>query len=332
MAEQDWLNKDFYAVLGVSKDASDSDITKAYRKLARKYHPDLNKTPEAEEKFKEISEAYDVLSDKDQRQKYDAIRSLGAGGARFAGGSGGSFDAGQFSDMFGSMFGNGGGSRTYTYSSGSGGPDLSDLFGSMFSGGSRGSAGFGSSFPREGKDRTANITLTLHQAVKGATVNIREGGLSFKTRIPAGVHDGQRIRIPGKGEAGRNGGTPGDLYITIAVKPDPTGRFTQDGDDLVLKLPVTIGEATFGSTVEAHDFDGKSFKIKIPAGSASGRKLRVRGRGVDDGRTKGDLIVVLDVLLPDSLNADQEKALHAFDKASGDFNRHIADLRRGGAA
>lgn len=341
MAEQDWLTKDFYAVLGVSKDASDSDITKAYRKLARKYHPDLNKTPEAEEKFKDISEAYDVLSNKEQRQKYDAIRSLGAGGARFSGGSGaGGFNAGQFSDLFGSMFGNSGfgagsngGSRTYTYSTGTGGPDLSDLLNGMFGGGARGGTGFGAEQEtRKGGDRNAHISLTFRQAVEGATVNLSADGQSFKTRIPAGVRDGQKIRIPGKGEPGIGGGANGDLYIAVTVKPDPAGIFTAEGRDLHMRLPVTVAEAMLGGTVEARDFDGQTFKIKVPQGAGNGKKLRVRGRGIDDGRDKGDLIVELDVQVPQDLSAEQRKALKAFDKASAAFNADVARSReRGGS-
>ncbi|MFR1605452.1 MAG: DnaJ domain-containing protein [Bifidobacterium pseudocatenulatum] len=173
MAENEWLSKDFYKVLGVSKDATDDEITKAYRKLARKYHPDLNKTKEAEEKFKDISEAYDVLSNKDNRQKYDAIRQFGMGGARFAGGSGaGGFDAGAFSDIFGSMFGGGAGAGAYgtggngsriRFQTGGGNPNINDIF-SMFGGGAGGPAGAGNPYggsyeqaaqPEDGEDRNS---------------------------------------------------------------------------------------------------------------------------------------------------------------------------------
>ena len=222
MAENEWLSKDFYKVLGVSKDATDAEITKAYRKLARKYHPDLNKTKEAEEKFKDISEAYDVLSNKENRQKYDAIRQFGMGGARFAGGSGqGGFDAGAFSDIFGSMFGGGAGmggngSRIRFQTNGGGNPNLNDIF-SMFGGGA-GGPGAGSAYerygaddyeqpqPENGEDRNSKIRLTFRQAVKGATVSLSADGKKFKTHIPAGVHDGQKIRLTGKGKPGRNGG------------------------------------------------------------------------------------------------------------------------------
>ncbi|MEO5390250.1 DnaJ domain-containing protein, partial [Bifidobacterium bifidum] len=197
MAENEWLSKDFYKVLGVSKDATEDDITKAYRKLARKYHPDLNKTKEAEERFKDISEAYDVLSNKEQRQKYDAIRQFGMGGARFSGGSGqGGFDASGFSDIFGSMFGGNGGNVRFS-TSGGGPSNLNDIF-SMFGGaaGGRGGASYGGSrygnpyeeppTPQRGDDRKSKITLTFRQAVKGATVSLRVDGKQFKTHIPAG--------------------------------------------------------------------------------------------------------------------------------------------------
>lgn len=328
MAEQDWLNKDFYAVLGVGKDASDSDITKAYRQLARKYHPDLNKEPGAEEKFKDISEAYDVLSNPEQRRKYDAIRSLGAGGARFTGGGGSSYGAGDFSDLFGSMFGNAGsgngGRVRYSYSTSGGPGDFSDLFGNVFNS----ATGGGFQARSAGKDRNAHLTLTFRQAVEGTTASLSvAGGGTFKTHIPAGIRDGQRIRIPGKGEPGTGGGSAGDLYITVTVTPDPSGRFTLDGRDIIMDMPVTLGEAAFGATVEARDFSGATLKIRIPAGARNGQRLRVKGRGVDDGRDKGDLIAVLDVQMPGELNAAQKKALKDFDEASQGFAQDVARRR-----
>ncbi|MFZ2439321.1 MAG: DnaJ domain-containing protein, partial [Bifidobacterium adolescentis] len=265
MAENEWLSKDFYKVLGVSKDATDAEITKAYRKLARKYHPDLNKTKEAEEKFKDISEAYDVLSNKENRQKYDAIRQFGMGGARFAGGSGqGGFDAGAFSDIFGSMFGGGAGmggngSRIRFQTNGGGNPNLNDIF-SMFGGGA-GGPGAGSAYerygaddyeqpqPENGEDRNSKIRLTFRQAVKGATVSLSADGKKFKTHIPAGVHDGQKIRLTGKGKPGRNGGKNGDLYLHITVAEDP--KFTLRGRDIIMPLPITVSQAVNGAKVTA---------------------------------------------------------------------------------
>ena len=270
MAENEWLSKDFYKVLGVSKDASDDDIKKAYRKLARKYHPDVNKTKEAEEKFKDISEAYDVLSKKEDRQKYDAIRQFGMGGARFAGGSGtGGFDASGFSDIFGSMFGQGAGgngSRIRFSTSGGGPNNINDIF-SMFGGaagqGGQPYGGYGQSpygnaggygyeeapRPENGEDRNSKISLTLRQAVKGATVSLSVDGKKFKAHVPAGVKDGQKIKLAGKGKPGINGGKAGDLYLHVTVKPDAT--FSMRGHDIVMDLPVTVGQAVAGGKVAA---------------------------------------------------------------------------------
>ncbi|KAA8828334.1 J domain-containing protein [Bifidobacterium tissieri] len=340
MAENEWLNKDFYKVLGVSKDASADEITKAYRKLARKYHPDLNKTKEAEEKFKDISEAYDVLSNKDQRQKYDAIRQFGMGGARFAGGSGqGGFDASGFSDIFGSMFGAGaggpGGSRIRFSTGGQGGPDLNDIF-SAFGGaagarpGGYGAGGYSYEEPprpERGKDRNSKITLTTRQAVKGATVSLSMDGSKFKTHIPAGVKDGQKIRLAGKGHAGLNGGAHGDLYLTVHVKSDDT--FSMRGRDVVMDLPVTIVEAACGGKVSARDIDGEVVTFKVPAGSSSGAEVRIKGKGVQSPKGNGDLIGRIMVQVPDSLGLRQRKSLKDFDNLSEDFNARVASQRMG---
>lgn len=339
MAENEWLNKDFYKVLGVSKDASEADITKAYRKLARKYHPDLNKTKEAEEKFKDVSEAYDVLNNKESRQKYDAIRSFGAGGARFAGGSGaGGFDASGFSDMFGSMFGGAGGSMpgggnirfTTTGGSGGAGPDLGSMFGSMFGGGMPGSAAGGQGYaqqavPEKGEDRHSSVTLSFRQAVKGATVSLKMGSHQFKAHIPAGVNDGQKIRLAGKGKPGRNGGEAGDLYLKVSVTPDP--RFSMDGVNLIGTLPVTVSEAALGATIETRDYDGKTLRVKVPSGTSSGTKLRVRGAGVHTNRTTGDLLLEVQVRLPKRLGAAAKRAIKEFAEHTESFEDSVRSER-----
>lgn len=330
MAENEWLNKDFYKVLGVSKDATTDEIKKAYRKLARKYHPDVNKTKEAEEKFKDISEAYDVLSNKDERQKYDAIRQFGMGGARFAGGSGaGGFDASGFSDIFGSMFGGGapGGSRVRFQTSGGGQPNLNDIF-SMFGGGAGAQSGapygggYGAGYeepaqPERGEDRNSKITLTFRQAVKGVTVSLSADGRKFKTHIPAGVKDGQRIRLSGKGKPGRNGGAPGDMYLQISVTEDP--RFSMRGHDLVMNLPVTVGEAVAGGKVETTDIDGNTVSFKIPAGSSSGAEVKVAGHGVHSGNQTGDLIGRVEIHVPAKPNMSAKHAAKKFDEAAGAY-------------
>ena len=333
MAENEWLSKDFYKVLGVSKDATDAEITKAYRKLARKYHPDLNKTKEAEEKFKDISEAYDVLSNKENRQKYDAIRQFGMGGARFAGGSGqGGFDAGAFSDIFGSMFGGGAGmggngSRIRFQTNGGGNPNLNDIF-SMFGGGA-GGPGAGSAYerygaddyeqpqPENGEDRNSKISLTLRQAVKGATVSLSVDGKKFKAHVPAGVKDGQKIKLAGKGKPGINGGKAGDLYLHVTVKPD--AAFSMRGHDIVMDLPVTVGQAVAGGKVEAKDIDGNPVTFKVPAGSSSGAEVKLTGLGVQRSNQPGDLIGRVQIMVPAKPGLAVKHAAKEFDEKAGDY-------------
>lgn len=335
MAENEWLSKDFYKVLGVSKDASEAEITKAYRKLARQYHPDLNQTKEAEEKFKDISEAYDVLNDKDSRQKYDAIRQFGMGGARFAGGSGtGGFDASGFSDIF-SMFGGGapGGARV-RFGGGAGQPNINDIF-SMFGGAGAQGGGYAGGHPyaeyqsapqpEDGEDRTSAINLTFRQAVKGATVSLSAGGTKFKTHIPAGVKNGQKIRLGGKGRPGRNGGKAGDLYLTVTVGDDP--KFTMRGRDIVMDLPVTVGEAVAGAKVEAKDVDGGTVTFKVPAGSSSGAEIRVAGKGVQVGNEPGDLVGRVQIRVPAKPGMGLKHAAKEFDRTSGDFAAQVAAER-----
>ena len=341
MAENEWLSKDFYKVLGVSNEATDDEITKAYRKLARKYHPDLNKTKEAEEKFKDISEAYDVLNNKESRQKYDAIRQFGMGGARFAGGSGaGGFDASGFSDIFGSMFGGagmGGNGSRIRFQTNGGNPNLNDIF-SMF-GGAAGQgagaygAGAGSPYsayeqaaqPEDGEDRNSKINLTFRQAVKGATVSLSAGGRKFKTHIPAGVKDGQKIRLAGKGKPGRNGGKNGDLYLQISVAEDP--KFTMRKRDIIMALPITVGQAVAGAKVSAKDIDGNEVTFKVPAGSSSGTEVRLSGKGVANPRGDGDLIGRVEIRIPDRPGLAVKRAAKEFDKACGDFADELAKER-----
>lgn len=347
MAENEWLAKDFYKVLGVSKDADESTITKAYRKLARKYHPDLNKTKEAEEKFKDVSEAYDVLKDKQTRQRYDAIRQFGAGGARFSGGAGGAgFDASGFSDIFSSMFGAegmgaGGNTRVRFTTSGSG-PDIGNIF-SMFGGSGAQSAGFqsaggfgGSQFaqsaqsdsmntPKRGDDITSKITLTFKQAFKGATVSLRSGGESFKTHVPAGVRDGQKIRLAGKGKAGQFGGSNGDMYLHVSVTP--SDKFSLRDNDLVAKLPVTVSEAVHGAKVTLLNVDGEPVKFNVPSGSSSGDEIRVSGAGVPG--KDGSFIGIVEIHVPSKSTMSIKRAAKEFDKACGDaYVQSVAELRQ----
>lgn len=316
MASQDWLEKDFYQILGVSKDVGDAELKKTYRKLARKYHPDSNPgDAAAEAKFKEISEAFSVLSDKEQRSEYDQIRAMGAGGARFtAGGAGGP----GFEDIFGGMFGGaGGGGQRFTFQQGApGGYD--DIFGGMFGGGPRAPRG-----PRPGRDVTASVTLDLETAVHGDTVTLQSSNGQVKIKVPAGVGDGKKIRARGKGEPSPDGGPAGDLILTINVRKHPV--FEREGNNLRVKLPVTFTEAALGATIEVPTLGGEPVKLKIQPGTPSGRILRVKGRGVHAAKATGDLLAEVQVAVPSHMSDKAKEALEAFREAMPDENPR-ADL------
>ncbi len=322
MASQDWFEKDFYAILGVSQDADAAAIKRTYRKKARTMHPDHNVgDTRAEERFKEIGEAYAVLSDPDKRREYDAVRAMSHGGARFtAGGPGGG--AG-FEDIF-SGFGAGGGgapgggrvrfgpgSAGGAGAAGAGQPDLEDLLGQMFGGGAgpQGYGGFGApTGPRSGQDVTAATRVGFRDAVEGSTVSLSSPELgNINVRIPAGVKDGQRIRLRGKGRRGDPGAPAGDLMLTVSVDKHPV--FGRDGDNLTVDLPVTFAEAALGATVAVPTLDGTSVRVKVAPGTPSGRVLRVRGRGVKRGDTTGDLLARLQVVVPQRLTDEAREAI-----------------------
>ena len=325
MASQDWLTKDFYRVLGVPKDASEDDIKKAYRKLARTYHPDKNPGDNAaESRFKEVGEAYAVLSDPEDRKQYDAIRAMGGGGARFsAGGAGG----GGFEDVFSSMFGGGAGPAGGSQRTQAGG--FEDILGGMFGGGGSpfGGGGF-SGFGRrsqKGADEVATASISLAQAVAGATVQVTSRGKRFNARVPAGVRDGQKIRLRGKGQPGQHGGEAGDLLITVSVEKHPV--FELDGKNVRMTLPVSFSEAALGAEVDVPTVDGDTVTMRVPAGSSSGTTLRVRGRGVQGKGTPGDMLVSLKIVVPKKLSKDAKEAVEAFHAATGDADPR-ADLVR----
>ncbi|MDT5036410.1 MAG: molecular chaperone DnaJ [Micromonosporaceae bacterium] len=390
MSSKDWLEKDFYAVLGVAKSASADDIKKAYRKLAREQHPDHNPGDKsAEARFKDVSEAYGVLSDEGKRKEYDEMRTLFGSGAfrrnaRAGGGGGAPFD---FGDVFGG--GNpggagapgGGGDRRF------GGAGFSDLFSSIFSGGPAGRRA-----SNHGRDVEAEVTLPFADAVRGVTmpltlrtpgvcetcqgsgaapgstprtcpacrgsglVTSNQGAFSFSepcrecqgvgtiveekcpdcrgtggvtktrtlnVRIPAGVADGQRIRLAGRGEPGERGAAAGDLLLVIKVKADDL--FERDGNDLKLTVPVTFAEAALGTDLRVPTIDG-AVTVRVPAGTPSGRTLRVRGRGVATraGAT-GDLLVTVDVQVPKELSEQARKALAEFADATPPAPRERLD-------
>ncbi|MDP9696303.1 UNVERIFIED_ORG: molecular chaperone DnaJ [Arthrobacter globiformis] len=322
MASQDWVDKDFYKILGVAKDASDADIKKAYRKLARQHHPDTNSgDTAAEKKFKDISEAYSVLSDPDERQQYDAIRAMG-GGARFAPHGAGSTANGGFEDLFGGLFTGGGGRHSGGFSTAGGiPPEFADLFGGGFGGG--GPAGYQRA-PQKGADRTASTSISFAGSIRGTTIGLREpDGEVIDVRVPAGIKDGQKVRVRGKGQYGPAGN--GDLLVTVNVKPHDF--YTRDGDNLRIHVPVSFPEAALGADIEVPTIDGEHVRVRVPAGTPSGRTLRVKGRGVKTSKATGDLLVTIDVAVPKNLSKEAEEAVKAFAAATTG-----ADVRQGLAA
>jgi len=308
VASQDWFEKDFYKVLGVSKDVSDAELKKTYRKLARTYHPDSNAgDAKAEAKFKEISEAYAVLSDKTQREEYDQIRAMGSGARFTPGGSGG------FEDVF-SRFGQGGGQ----------GADFEDIFAMFNQGGGAGRTGFGSGRfgqptggfrgfggPQRGADVTARTTVDFVTATQGETITLQgDDGKPFKVKIPAGIADGQKIRLRGRGRPSPDGGESGDIVVTVNVRSHPV--FVRDGLNLRVTVPVTFTEAVLGATIEVPTLGGDPVKLRVAPGTPSGRVLRVKGRGVKTAKGTGDLLAELQVAVPSHLDDKAREALERF--------------------
>jgi len=378
VSTKDFLEKDYYKVLGVAKTASAAEIKQSYRKLARKYHPDANKgDSKSEERFKEISEAYNVLSDEKRRKEYDEARTLfGADRFRTPGGPGGGFGGFDLGDLFGSQ--------------GTGGR-LGDLLGGMFGG-----RGGTQQRPRRGADVETEATLSFGDAVDGVTVPLRLTGESpcptchgtgaksgtvprvcpscegtgqasrnlggfgisepcrecrgrglvvddpcpacagsgramstrtIQARIPAGVKDGQRIRLKGKGAPGERGGPAGDLYVQVHVTPHPI--FGRSGDNLTITVPVTFPEAVLGAEIKVPTHHGVPVTVRIPPGTPNGRTMRVRGRGTrrSDGTT-GDLLVTVEVAVPQGVNGKAAEALEQFQQALGGGNPRDGLLQR----
>ena len=380
MSTKDFLEKDYYKVLGVSKDASADEIKKSYRKLARKHHPDANKGNTAsEEKFKEISEAYNVLSDEKRRKEYDEARSLFGSGVRMPGQGGqGGFGGFDFGDIFGGQPGSTGGR-------------LGDLLGGVF-----GSRGGTQARPRRGADVETETSLTFGDAIDGVTVSLRLAGegpcstcagtgakagtvprvcptcegtgqdsrnlggfalsepcktcrgrglvvddpcpvcsgsgraMSTRTiqaRIPAGVGDGQRIKLKGKGAPGERGGPAGDLYVRVHVSPHPV--FGRSGYNLTITVPVTFTEAALGADIKVPVHKAMPVGLRIPEGTPNGRTFRVRGKGVRraDG-TVGDMLVTVDVQVPKHLEAEARDALESYRKVTADGDPRAELLRQ----
>jgi molecular chaperone DnaJ len=288
VAAKDLYEKDFYKVLGVSKTASADEIKKKYRQLARDLHPDQNKGDSAkEERFKEVSEAYDILSDAKKRAEYDEARSLFERGGMPRGG-------GNFQGDFGDLFGGG---------------NPQDIFANLF-GGRRG--------PRKGQDLQTESSITFRESIYGTTLDLRlsvDGRpQQITARVPAGVQDGAKIRVKGKGAPGEAG--PGDLFIYLQVKPHPI--FGRKGDNLTVNLPITFAEAALGADVKVPTLEGNEVTVRIAPGTPSGRTLRVKGRGVTRGHTIGDLLVTVEVQVPRRIEGKVEAAIKAFAEATKD--------------
>ena len=309
MASQDWFDKDFYKVLGVKKDVTPAELKKTYRKLARQYHPDSNAgDAKAEAKFKELSEAYSVLNDPEQRKEYDAVRAMGSGARFTAPGSGG--PNGGFDDVFGGMFGGGARGTSSSYQQ----ADFEDILGGVFGRGGYGQPtggyrGFGG--PTPGRDVTASTTIDFLTAIQGDTVTLQTAeGRTIKVKIPAGVSDGQKIKLRGKGSPSPDGGPAGDLVLSVTVRKHPV--FERDGLNLRVNVPVTFVEATLGATIEVPTLGGDPVRLRVAPGTPSGRVLRVKGRGVTTSKGTGDLLAVVQVAVPSHLNAEAREALERF--------------------
>jgi molecular chaperone DnaJ len=294
MAAKDLYEKDFYKILGVGKSASADEIKKKYRSLARELHPDKTKGDAAmEEKFKAVSEAYDILSDGKKRAEYDQARDMFERGGFRAPQGGQNFQGGDFSDIFG-------------------GGNPQDIFANLFGGGGRRG-------PRKGQDLQTESTISFKEAAFGTTLELRlstDGGPSqtISARVPAGVNDGAKIRVKGKGSKGEAG--PGDLFILLHVKPHAV--FSRKGENIALTVPVTFTEATLGGDIKVPTLSGEEVTLRIAPGTSNGRVLRVKGRGITKGSTVGDLLVTIEVQVPQRVEGTALEALKKYAEATAD--------------
>lgn len=308
---------EYYKILGIEKTASAAEIKKAYRKLALKYHPDKNPdNKEAEDKFKQISEAYAVLSDEKKRQQYDTYGSAGfqqrySQEDIFRG-----FDLNDILNQFGFGGGGGGGRTTFRFGGQGGGSSPFDFF-SQGAGETQGggccSGGGCRPQPVKGQDQTYELAVSLEDVLHGAEKNIslrRDGGTrNIAVKIPRGIESGKRLRLSGKGAPSSSGGPPGDLYLKVTVQPHE--NFIRDGDNLITEKKVPFSQACLGTAVEITSLDGRTFKLKVPAGVQQEAKLRIKGHGLPSGPIgeRGDIYVKILVDTPKELTREQEEAV-----------------------
>lgn len=307
------MSKNLYDVLGVGQSASDTEIKSAYRKLARKYHPDLNKDDKnAAEKFKEVSCAYDILGDKEKRKKYDN-NEIDADGkpTGFGAGFGGSgfdgnpFGGGSYQRYSGNPFG------------GAGGFDFSSIFGEDLFGGGRRGGGFGYGGPQKGQDISYTMNVDFLDAARGAEKQVSLGGKNINVKIPAGSEDGQTLRLKGLGNPSLNGGQNGDVLITLKVNAHPL--FKTEGNNILFDLPISMKEAVLGAKVTVPTINGK-VRVTVPPYSSTGEKLRLKGKGIASKSGQGDEIITLKIMAPAKPDKILEQALQEMtDTAVRDF-------------
>jgi molecular chaperone DnaJ len=292
---KEWADKDYYSTLGVSKDASQKEIKKAFRKLARGLHPDANPNDvDAEARFKEVNEAYDTLSDPEERKEYDHVREMGY----FVGDTGGHQQYVRYEDLFG------GGRQRGGFEDLFGGGGFADVF----------NRAQRTPVPTPGQDHEADLSLTFHEALAEETKTLNINGEAVKVKIPQGIADGTRIRLRGKGGPGANGGPNGDMFVRVHVADHPIFK-RPDKDNLSVTVPVTFAEAALGSVVEVPTLNG-STKIRVPAGTQNGKTLRVSGQGVETTKGTGDLLVTIEVAVPTELTDEQRTLLEALREES----------------
>ena len=290
MAAKDLYEKDLYAILGVKKSDSPDAIKKQYRKLARELHPDKTKgDKKLEERFKDVSEAYEVLSDDKKKAEYDEMRDALKSGRMPRGGSNsqGGFQQGGFQQ----------------------GGDFNDIFGDLFGGGGRRG-------PRRGQDLQTQTTISFRDSIYGSEITIRTGAEPFTTRIPAGIKDGAKIKLKGRGAQGDGG--PGDLFVVVHVTPHPL--FKRDENNLLMTLPVTFTEAALGADIAVPTLGGDDVKVRLAPGTPNGKKLKIKGQGISRNHEQGDLILTIDVQVPQRVDGKAKKALEEFAEATAEFN------------